>query len=203
MEFYEKLQLLRKQKGMTQEELAERLYVSRTAVSRWESGRGYPNIDSLKAIAGLFSVTVDELLSGGELLSITEKTLKEKEESFRDLVFGLLDTVVALYLYLPLFAQREKGVIHAVSLLNLTEAAPYLLLACYALVLGCALTGILTLALQNCRWAFWVRNKRVLSVFLSAAGTLLFILSTMPYAALLFFAFLLIKLLVTRNVSSM
>ena len=63
MEFNEKLQELRKRKGFTQEELAEALYVSRTAVSKWESGRGYPNIDSLKAIAKYFAVTVEELLS--------------------------------------------------------------------------------------------------------------------------------------------
>ena len=56
MEFNEKLQQLRKQKGITQEELAESLYVSRTAISKWESGRGYPNIESLKAIARFFGV---------------------------------------------------------------------------------------------------------------------------------------------------
>ena len=50
MEFNEKLQELRKQKNMTQDELAEHLYVSRTAISKWESGRGYPSIESLKAI---------------------------------------------------------------------------------------------------------------------------------------------------------
>ena len=57
MEFNEKLQELRKQKGLTQEELAELLYVSRTAISKWESGRGYPNIDSLKAIARFLKMT--------------------------------------------------------------------------------------------------------------------------------------------------
>lgn len=51
MEFHEKLQELRKQKNLTQEELSEILFVSRTAISKWESGRGYPSIDSLKAIA--------------------------------------------------------------------------------------------------------------------------------------------------------
>ena len=50
MEFCEKLQLLRKQNGLTQEQLAGRLFVSRTAVSKWESGRGYPNLESLKDI---------------------------------------------------------------------------------------------------------------------------------------------------------
>jgi transcriptional regulator with XRE-family HTH domain len=54
LEFGEKLQGLRKSKNLTQEELAEALYVSRTAISKWESGRGYPNIDSLKEISNFF-----------------------------------------------------------------------------------------------------------------------------------------------------
>ena len=78
MEFHEKLQQLRKSRGLTQEELAEALYVSRTAISKWESGRGYPNIDSLKAIAKFFGVTVDELLSSHEVLSIAEEDQKEQ-----------------------------------------------------------------------------------------------------------------------------
>ena len=76
MEFNEKLQELRKNKGLTQEELAEALYVSRTAISKWESGRGYPSIDSLKEIAKYFSVTIDELLSSNEALSIAEEDNK-------------------------------------------------------------------------------------------------------------------------------
>ena len=63
MEFHEKLQELRKNSGLTQEELAEVLFVSRTAISKWESGRGLPSIDSLKAISNYFSVTIDDLLS--------------------------------------------------------------------------------------------------------------------------------------------
>ena len=54
MEFHEKLQELRKIRGLTQEELAEALFVSRTAISKWESGRGYPSIDSLKEIIYVF-----------------------------------------------------------------------------------------------------------------------------------------------------
>ena len=81
MEFNEKLQELRKQKGLTQEELAEVLYVSRTAISKWESGRGYPNIDSLKAISKFFSVSLDDLLSSDAILTIAEDENKQKENA--------------------------------------------------------------------------------------------------------------------------
>lgn len=53
MEFYEKLQELRKSRGLTREELAETLFVSRTAISKWVSERGYPSIDSLKEISDI------------------------------------------------------------------------------------------------------------------------------------------------------
>lgn len=56
----EKLKKLRTDKDLTQEELAEILYVSRTAVSKWESGRGFLNIESLKAISKYFLVSVDD-----------------------------------------------------------------------------------------------------------------------------------------------
>ena len=89
MEFCEKLQELRKSRGLTQEELAEQLYVSRTAISKWESGRGYPSIDSLKAIAKYFSVSVDDLLSSDTVLTIAEEDRKQRKKRSRTLVFGL------------------------------------------------------------------------------------------------------------------
>ena len=99
MEFGKKLQTLRQSKGLTQEELADLLYVSRAAVSKWESGRGYPNIDSLKAISKLFSITIDNLLSGEELLTIAEEDTRQQKSHLYDLVFGLLDcSIASLYL---------------------------------------------------------------------------------------------------------
>lgn len=115
MEFNEKLQTLRKQKGVTQEELAESLFVSRTAISKWESARGYPNIESLKAIANFFGVTIDELLSGKELLTIAEEDTKQKKNFYRDLVFGLLDICVAMFFFLPFFRQTVNGNIEEAS----------------------------------------------------------------------------------------
>lgn len=193
MEFNEKLQELRKHKGLTQEELAELLFVSRTAVSKWESGRGYPNIDSLKAIARFFGVTIDELLSGDELLTIAEKDTEQKENHIRDLVFGLLDISVAVFFFLPLFGQKVNGIIQEVSLLSLTGIASYLRIAYFVVAIGIAVFGILTLALQKCQQLFWVRNKNRISLILNAVGVTLFIISTQPYTAILLFVFLVIK----------
>ena len=195
MEFNEKLQELRKQKGLTQVELAELLYVSRTAISKWESGRGFPNIESLKAISKFFSVSLDELLSGEEILAIAEKDHKEKERTIRDLVFGLLDCGMALLLFLPFFGQKTDGVIRAVALLVLSEVQPYLKTA-YIIFVGVMIVlGIMTLALQNCRQRLWTHSKSVLSMAVSTVGVCLFIISQQPYAAVFVFVFLIIKAL--------
>ncbi|MBR2340067.1 MAG: helix-turn-helix transcriptional regulator [Clostridia bacterium] len=196
MEFCEKLQQLRKNKGLTQEGLAESLFVSRTAISKWESGRGYPNIDSLKEIARFFSVSIDELLSGTELLTLAEEDVRQKEKGFRDLVFGMLDACVALLLFLPLFAQRLEGVIEETSLLSLDGVSIYLKIAYYVLVVATAVMGILTLALQNTQGALWVKSKAKISLVLGTALVLLFIISSQPYASAFAFALLAIKALV-------
>ncbi|MBQ4090461.1 MAG: helix-turn-helix transcriptional regulator [Clostridia bacterium] len=195
MEFNEKLQTLRKQKELTQEELAEVLFVSRTAISKWESGRGYPNIDSLKAIAKFFGVTIDGLLSGDELLTVAEEDTKQKKKHFCDLVFGLLDCSIAMFFFLPFFGQRADMIIQEVSLLSLTETAPYLRTAYFVVVTEIIVFGILTLALQNCHQAFWVKNKTKISLALNAIGVLLFIISSQPYAAAFLFIFGIIKVL--------
>ena len=193
MEFHEKLQELRKRKGLTQEELAEALYVSRTAISKWESGRGYPNIDSLKAIAKFFSVTIDALLSSEEVLTIAEEDQKQKESLLRDMVFGLLDLSAAIVFFVPFFGQKADGYVQAVSLLFLTEVAPYLKAAYFVMTIGMVAFGISTLVLQNYRGAFWVRSKSILSLLINTATALLFIISAQPYAAVFVFAFLVIK----------
>lgn len=59
MIFSEKLQLIRKNKGLAQEELAEKLSVSRQAVAKWESGQVYPEITNFIQISNLLNVTVD------------------------------------------------------------------------------------------------------------------------------------------------
>ena len=193
MELNEKLQQLRKQKNLTQDELAEALYVSRTAISKWESGRGYPNIDSLKAIAKFFCVSIDDLLSGEEILTLAQEENKQKQSHLCDLLFGLLDLSVLLLLFLPLFGQRMDGGVESVSLIGLSSVSPFLRFAYFDFISSSVVLGILTLALQNCTRSFWVQSKTKLSLFLNVVGVLLFTVSTQVYSAVFLFALLIIK----------
>ena len=195
MTFGEIIKKLRTDKGLTQDELAEKIYVTRTAISKWESGRGFPNIESLKAISKYFSVSLDELLSGEEILAIAENDNKQKERTLRDLIFGLLDCGMALLLFLPFFGQKADGVIREVSLIALSNIQTYLKTAYIAFVGIMIVLGIMTLALQNCHQRLWTQSKSVLSLSLSAGGVCLFIISQQPYAAVFVFAFLIIKAL--------
>ena len=188
MEFHEKLQELRRQKGITQEELAQALYVSRAAVSKWESGRGYPNIDSLKAISKFYGITVDALLSGEEILTIAQEDSNNRAHRTRNLVFGLLDVSVAMFFLLPFFGQESAGVIQEVSLLELTQLQPWLKMFYFVVVLGIIAVGVFTLATQNTARKSWA-----VSLGCNAFGALLFILSRQPYAAAFLFIFLTIK----------
>lgn len=193
MEFHEKIQELRKQKGLTQEELAHALFVSRTAISKWESGRGYPNIESLKAIGKYFSVSIDELLSGEELLTAVHQDQKDRQDHLQSLLFGLLDICIAALLFLPFFGMKGESGIQAVSLLRLDGISQPVKLVCYDFVSSSCLLGILMLVLQNSTWRFWAQNKGLLSVLLSCFGVLLFIICNHPYAAVYVFCFMIIK----------
>lgn len=73
MTFAEKLKELRKQNGISQEQLAEKIYVSRQAITKWESGNGIPDIENLISISNLFNESIDSLLS-------EEKSLISKHE---------------------------------------------------------------------------------------------------------------------------
>ena len=193
MEFHENLQALRKQRGLTQEELAAELFVSRTAISKWESGRGYPSIDSLKAISRFFGVSIDGLLSGEEVLSLAQEDQKRSGARLRDQVFGLLDCGAGLLLFLPVFGQQTGNQVRAVTLFSLFPSRPWLggLFLC-AIVLTAGL-GCAILALQSWEHPRWSTLKSTLSLALSALGVLLFLLARQPYAGAFFLFFLLIK----------
>ena len=195
MDFQDKLKELRKNRGLTQEELAQALFVSRTAISKWESGKGYPNIDSLKAISKYFCVSLDDLLSTDEIITIAEEDGKQKERHLRNLVFGLLDCSIAMFLFLPFFGQRVDGVIQEVSVLMLTEEEIYIKIPYLIIVFSMTVWGILMLALQDCQVSFWLQKKDKISLGLGAVGALFFMLSRQPYASSYLFLILVIQAL--------
>lgn len=86
MIFPEKLQLLRRTKGFTQEVLAEKLNVSRQAVAKWESAQGYPDIANLIALSELFCVQVDYLVKDDDC----QKKPTEKDETAKDALANFL-----------------------------------------------------------------------------------------------------------------
>lgn len=195
MDFQDKLKELRKNRGLTQEELAQALFVSRTAISKWESGKGYPNIDSLKAISKYFCVSLDDLLSTDEIITIAEEDGKQKERHLRNLVFGLLDCSIAMFLFLPFFGQRVDGVIQEVSVLMLTEEEIYIKIPYLIIVFSMTVWGILMLALQDCQVSFWLQKKDKISLGLGAVGALFFMLSRQPCASAYLFLILVIQAL--------
>ena len=80
--FSDKLKKLRLSKNLTQDQLAKLIYVSRSAVAKWEQNRGFPNIDAFQRISKIFEVSIDDLLSDKELkiLEITNNKLVYKEK---------------------------------------------------------------------------------------------------------------------------
>ena len=193
MEFNEKLQELRKNRGLTQEELAESLYVSRTAVSKWESGRGYPNIESLKEISKFFSVSIDELLSGEKLLFIAEKENKTNIKNICELLFGAVDLFYVLLIFLPLYPDTVNGFIYSVNLLNYTEISSFNKTIYWVMFLALLLIGATKIIFVKIRKEKVNKVVTVVSVVLNILIILLFAITREVYALILVFLFLIIK----------
>ena len=192
MEFNKKLYQLRANAGLTQEQLAEKLFVSRVTVSKWESGRGYPNIESLKLIGKVFSVSLDELLSNDELITIAENQTRETSINICSLVFGVLDSMCGLLFILPLFGNDYGDHVAHVTL-PVFNYPHTILLIVYSLVITTSIFGVAELALQNLKNTTWLRLKIYISSCLSILTVLFFIMIRQPYAAAFMLCLLLLK----------
>lgn len=191
MEFNEKLQELRKNKGLTQEELAKELFVSRTAISKWESGRGYPSIDSLKAISRYFSVSLDELICPDEIITAAENEKQETINSYISLICGLLDVLISLLLFLPVFGNGESPT--AASLFGLSGVSRWIVIV-YAAAIGVTvLNGICAVILSRFDKPIWNRRLLAAGIVLSIISVILYIITRQPYAGILCFTILIIK----------
>lgn len=108
MQFNERLKKLRQERGVTQKELAEAVYVSRSAVAKWESGLGLPNAESLKLLAQFFQVSEQTLLADPTVETVivgkNGVMLRQKQ-----IIFGLLAIfIVILTITISLFAATRR-----------------------------------------------------------------------------------------------
>ncbi|MDY5986008.1 helix-turn-helix domain-containing protein [Sporofaciens sp. SGI.106] len=193
MEFHEKLQELRKNRGLTQEELAEALFVSRTAISKWESGRGYPSIDSLKEISNYFGVTIDDLLSGDRLLSIAEKENKSNIRNMCDLLFGIVDLLSFTLIVLPLYPNPVDGYVFSVNLFSYTETTSFNRLVYWIMFVALIVIGVVKILLTQLKIEKGHKIMTGSSMGLSILTVLFLAMATEPYAITVAFLLLIIK----------
>ena len=194
MEFNKKLQQLRTQKNLTQEQLAAQLYVSRAAISKWESGKGYPNIESLKCISKFFSVTIDELLSGQELITLAETENHDNVKRIYNIISGIIDVLAVALIVLPIYGESQGNHVYHVNLLSNTHMPNIDIRIHWAIFL-------LIIGLGIARLAFIYFDKESLYSIISkvsiAAGAVaicLFAAAREPYATILLFLFFGVKI---------
>ena len=203
MEFGEKIQKLRNQNKWTQEQLAEKLYVSRTAVSKWESGKGYPNIDSLKDIAKLFNKTIDELLSSEEIIDIAKKENTSNIKRTNNLIYGLLDIISVLFIFLPLYAQRAENFIYSVSLISTNDISNIIKVSYIVILSILSLIGIAELIMNFVDNKKFQRIVNVISLIVETISILFFTISRQTYLTAIIFIILIIKIVVIiKNISN-
>ena len=203
MEFGEKIQKLRNQNKWTQEQLAEKLYVSRTAVSKWESGKGYPNIDSLKDIAKLFNKTIDELLSSEEIIDIAKIENRSNIKRANNLIYGLLDIISVLFIFLPLYAHRTENFVYSVSLISTNDISNIIKISYIGILSILSLIGIAELVLN------FIDNKKIqrivnsISLMVETFAILFFAISRQTYLTAIIFIILIIKItIIIKNISN-
>ncbi len=93
MIFSEKLKLIRKNRGLTQEELAEKLDVSRQSIAKWENGLSFPEIYHLINLTNIFNITIDNLVKDDECkINIFEQSITNYEELCKFLVKAKMNT---------------------------------------------------------------------------------------------------------------
>ena len=199
MEFNEKLVQLRKSRNMTQDELAEALYVSRAAVSKWESGRGLPSIDSLKDIAKFFSVSIDELLSGEKLLSLAEKENSSNTRKICNIIFGVADLLSFVLFVLPLYPSTIEGFVYSVGLLSYTETSKINIAVYWVLFALLVLSGAVKLIFAKLKAEKCSKASGYVSLVVSMVTVLFLALTREAYALVVVFLLFVIKVTVLIN----
>ena len=122
MELNEQIKKYRTEMNLSQEELAEKIYVTRQSISNWENGKNYPDIHSLLLLSSLFGISLDQLVKGD--IEIMKEEIK-KEETAKMNRYGKIYTImlittaisaVPLFMWLGVWAFIPWGIIWAISM---------------------------------------------------------------------------------------
>lgn len=198
MDFGEKLKALRTERGLTQEQLAAKLYVSRTAVSKWETGGGSPNLDSLQAVARLFDVSVDDLLSTDDLIVLARDERRSTARSSGMLSFGLLDVLAVVFAFIPLYGVDDGSLVRMANLADYGASvdfgASFAVMA--AAVVSLMFMGAVEIVLAAVGSRRAARIVALVGFAVQALAVVLFASTMQPYATTLMFALLLAKVVV-------
>ena len=198
MDFGEKLKALRTERGLTQEQLAARLYVSRTAVSKWETGGGSPNLDSLQAVARLFDVSVDDLLSADDLSVLARDERRSTARSSGMLSFGLLDVLAVVFAFIPLYGVDDGSFVRMANLADYGASvdfgASFAVMA--AAVVSLMFVGAVEIVLAAAGSRRAARIVALVGFAVQALAVVLFASTMQPYATTLMFVLLLAKVVV-------
>jgi transcriptional regulator with XRE-family HTH domain len=184
MKLSEKIQKLRKEQGLTQEQFAEQLFVSRTAVSKWETGRGIPSMESLKQIANLFHITLDQLLSTEEIVVIAESENKENIKRFASYIDGIINLAALLGLLLPLYKIEDNGFFYSVPLYQLGGWQRIVFWIPPVIMMICGIAQMVLAVSENAKMN---TAASIVGTAAHVSATILLILCGHPYPAVLFF----------------
>ena len=122
MELNEQIKKYRTEMNLSQEELAEKIYVTRQSVSNWENGKTYPDIHSLLLLSSLFSISLDQLVKGD--IEIMKEEIKKEEiakmnrygKTYASMLIATAVSAAPLFMWLGVWAFIPWGIIWAVSL---------------------------------------------------------------------------------------
>lgn len=190
MELSEKIQKLRKDRGLTQEQFAELLYVSRTAVSKWETGRGTPSIASLQMIAKICDIKLDELMDTNEIVAVAEMENRGSIERLVLRVDGIFSVLAVLSMFLPLYKVEVNGEFVSVPLYLFHSWLSFLY---WLFPIGMALSGFAQFISGKMGKENVGKFCGKLSTSINSLAVFVAILSGQPYPAALFLSLLLIK----------
>lgn len=193
MELSEKIQKLRKEQGLTQEQFAEQLFVSRTAVSKWETGRGTPSMDSLQLISRLYNITLDELLRAEEVITIAENENKENINRFASYIDSIFNLAAIVGLLLPLYKVANNNIFYSVPLYQFKG---WLSVLYWIFPISMGICGFIQILINKSDREKAKRSINIIGVILNASAVFTLIISGQPYPAVMFFTLFLIKITV-------